>query len=146
MSEGLIATARDREAEIDVAIRTLASASGAVMVGSTSDPGFRAGGQRIEFCFSSEPVRAGSPWLPFRGSVGDLAAVGATLKVGLGPEAESSPENCRRAARIAGVHLFGSAVEVSFPATGRPHVDALIDSGRRRLRYGAESDSARCVA
>lgn len=127
MPEGPVTPARDREAEIDSAIRSLTTASGPVSVRAVTDPGGQVGRRRIEFVYRRQVGRADDHWLPFQGNGGELSAAGPTLTVGLGPEAESSPESARRAARFAGMHLSGTEVEVNFPQTGQPHIDAIID-------------------
>jgi leucyl aminopeptidase len=117
--------ARDHAAEIDAAIAAVTE-GGRITV----DTG-RAS-RRVLFEYAVRPVPA-AEWLPFTGRVGELAAAGDTLRVGLGAPAgaelggPSAVESARTAAVAAGECLSGGDVEVVVPPDCRELVAALVD-------------------
>jgi leucyl aminopeptidase len=104
---------RDREAEISAAVRAaVAEQDGVFGLGSAE--------RRVRGLFSDEVSVRPDPWLPFEGAVGELAADGPTLLVGLGPAAECSPERFRVAGTAAGAVMSGGDVLVELPSSGGP--------------------------
>jgi len=116
--------ARDRAAEIDAAIAAV-TGTGRVTVGTGE------ASRRVRFEHARQPGEA-EGWLPFTGRVGELAAAGDTLRVGLGspvtePGSPSAVETARTAAGAAGAQLAGGDVEVLVPEGSPELVAALVD-------------------
>jgi leucyl aminopeptidase len=111
--------ARDRAAEIEAAIDAVVSGTGAVTAGSAA--------RRVKFETAAAAPAGG--WMPFTGSLGAVAADGATLRVGLGDA--PAVEDARRAATVASALLPDEPVLVETPA----FVGAVID-GLSTLRSG----------
>jgi leucyl aminopeptidase len=111
--------ARDRVAEIEAAIDAVVTGTGAVTAGSAA--------RRVKFETAASAPDGG--WMPFTGSLGAVAADGATLRVGLGDA--PTVEDARRAATVASALLPDEPVLVETPA----FVGAIID-GLSTVRSG----------
>ncbi len=114
--------ARDRAAEIELAIAMLTGSSGPVTVRAGT------GGERqIRFVHSEVVAEPETAWMPFTGALGDRAASADLLTVGLGPSSQSTVETARRAAASIGPQLSAGTIGVTFPL-GRPElIGPLID-------------------
>ena len=106
-------------AEIEAAIDAVVTGTGAVTAGSAA--------RRVKFETAASAPDGG--WMPFTGSLGAVAADGATLRVGLGDA--PTVEDARRAATVASALLPDEPVLVETPA----FVGAIID-GLSTVRSG----------
>ncbi len=114
--------ARDRVAEIDLAIAILTRAVGPVSVRAGTD-----GERQLRFVHSEDVAEQETAWMPFTGALGARAVSGDRLTVGLGPHSQSTVETARRAAASVGPQLSAGTIGVTLPP-GRPElVGPLID-------------------
>jgi leucyl aminopeptidase len=113
---------RDRAAEIDAAIDAVVDASGPVTVAAGD-----AARRITAVTADSVPAADGDGWLPFGAAVGEVAAGGSTLRVGLGPAADLTAEQARRAGVAAGALLRAGPVAVDQPADQPDLLAALVD-------------------
>jgi leucyl aminopeptidase len=110
-----MSSGRDRAAEIEAAIDAVVTGTGAVTAGSAA--------RRVKF---ETTVSADGGWLPFTGSLGSMAADGATLRVGMG--ASPTVEQARRAAAGASALLPDEPVLIETPLFTGAVVDGLSES------------------
>jgi leucyl aminopeptidase len=133
-------TPRDRTAEIEAAIHAVVTGEGPVALS--------AGTSVSRTClFVHDSSGADDGWTVFTGAVGETAAVGSTLRVGLG--SRPTPEHARKAGTAAGALLRGGDVAIDAP---NRLVDAIVDGvatgyrGQDRLTLHVPSEAAEAAS